>query len=124
MSVLDEVATYIGLESFDFLFTYKFDFWGKAIKSKNNQKHPMINFMEKNYTLRIKTSCDQVWGQMLPNEDGRFCFHCEKTVVDFTMMLDEEIALYLHQHQGEKFCSRMTMQQRNRSYTYLQSEDT
>jgi len=42
--------------------------------------------------LSIPTPCHEDWEKMTPNERGRFCAHCQKTVVDFTKWTDT--ALY------------------------------
>lgn len=46
--------------------------------------------MEK-IVLQVKESCSADWGKMTPQEQGRFCGQCEKMVVDFSQMNDQEI---------------------------------
>jgi len=41
--------------------------------------------------LQVKESCKADWGKMTPQEQGRFCGKCEKVVVDFSEMSDQEI---------------------------------
>ena len=41
--------------------------------------------------LQVKESCSADWGKMTPQEQGRFCGQCEKMVVDFSQMNDQEI---------------------------------
>ncbi len=41
--------------------------------------------------ISIPTPCSENWNQMLPDEKGKFCLSCQKCVMDFTKMSDEEI---------------------------------
>ncbi len=41
--------------------------------------------------LQVKESCSAEWNNMSPQEQGRFCGQCEKIVVDFSQMNDQEI---------------------------------
>ncbi len=55
----------------------------------------------------IKISpCNVGWDQMSPEEKGRHCSLCSKTVVDFTQMKKEEIQLELKNYfaQGQSVC--------------------
>lgn len=46
-------------------------------------------------SINITTPCHQSWQQMEVKKQGRYCLHCAKTVVDFTVMTNEEIFAYL-----------------------------
>lgn len=48
---------------------------------------------------------------MSPNEKGRFCQSCSKTVVDFTTMQKEKIEDYLALNSGNKICGRFRVTQ-------------
>jgi hypothetical protein len=50
--------------------------------------------MPKAIHLDIPEPCHENWQQMTPNEQGRHCMSCQKTVVDFTMMSDKEVLAY------------------------------
>ncbi len=41
--------------------------------------------------LRIDEPCNENWAGMTPNEQGRFCDSCQKSVIDFTHLTDNEI---------------------------------
>lgn len=48
---------------------------------------------------------------MTPNEKGRFCNACAKTVVDFSVMTDAQVLNYLIDRQDEKVCGRLLPEQ-------------
>jgi hypothetical protein len=45
--------------------------------------------------IQIPQPCRENWNAMKPNESGRFCNSCSKTVVDFSKMSDVEVQKYL-----------------------------
>lgn len=63
--------------------------------------------------LQIPEPCHENWGAMQAAEKGRFCLSCQKTVVDFSAMTDQEVLLYLQQVQGDT-CGRFAPDQLNR----------
>lgn len=71
--------------------------------------------MERNYKITIPAPCTENWDKMTPNESGRFCMSCVKTVVDFTEMSSEEIKHFFVQNQfgsvGAKICGRFKKSQ-------------
>ncbi|WP_433835009.1 hypothetical protein [Flavobacterium anhuiense] len=67
--------------------------------------------MERKHKITIPEPCHENWDQMTPNENGRFCMSCSKTVIDFTSMLPEEIQHYFIQNQNEKICGRFKQSQ-------------
>jgi hypothetical protein len=50
--------------------------------------------MENSLKISIPTPCHEDLGQMDKTEKGRFCLSCQKEVIDFTKMADEDIVLY------------------------------
>lgn len=52
------------------------------------------------YKISIPSPCSQPWDEMTPENNGRFCHTCEKTVVDFTLWSDKKILAYALQHPG------------------------
>lgn len=72
----------------------------------------------KSRTVRyaIQDPCDKNWNEMQPEQQGRFCDSCEKSVVDFTNMSDFSIVSYLESHKQDKVCGRFTKPQLERVY--------
>ncbi|MFI5203288.1 MAG: T9SS type A sorting domain-containing protein [Flavobacteriales bacterium] len=61
------------------------------------------------FKLNINEPCHENWANMTPNEKGRFCDHCSKTVHDFTNHAPEEIAEVLKNGNGH-VCGRVPNQ--------------
>ena len=61
--------------------------------------------------IYIPEPCNENWGAMSPNEQGRFCSSCQKTVVDFTKFTTQDIQNYFIKHYGQKVCGRFKNQQ-------------
>ena len=64
--------------------------------------------------ISIPTPCHEDWEAMIPNEKGRHCNSCVKTVVDFTTMSDEEIKNFFLNRKEEKVCGRFRTEQLHR----------
>lgn len=69
--------------------------------------------MAKYLKLQIPQSCSEDWNQMIPEERGRFCNSCQKTVTDFTRMSDSELIEFFKNHKGEG-CGKFTTDQLDR----------
>lgn len=54
--------------------------------------------------ISIPNPCHEDWSKMNPNNEGKFCSSCSKTVVDFTKMSKEEIHTYFRLKSGENTC--------------------
>jgi hypothetical protein len=67
--------------------------------------------MERKYKLTIPEPCTENWDKMTPNESGRFCLSCSKTVVDFTSMLPNEVQHFFIQNQNQNICGRFKKSQ-------------
>ncbi len=57
----------------------------------------------------IPEPCHEQWDNMQARDNGRHCFACQKTVVDFTGWEPEAILSYLKTNQGT--CGRFTVDQ-------------
>ncbi len=67
----------------------------------------------KKIILSIPEPCHQDWNQMTSVEKGRFCSSCKKTVIDFSMMSDREIAAFLKKP-ASSTCGRFRKDQLDR----------
>jgi hypothetical protein len=59
-----------------------------------------------NMHITIPKPCHQNWNDMDPTQQGAFCKACAKTVIDFSVMSDEEVIAYLESRKSEKICGR------------------
>ncbi len=73
--------------------------------------------------LHIPEPCHENWQQMTPNEQGRHCLSCQKTVVDFTFMSDQEILDHISRATAS-VCGRMNKDQLNKVYTEKKDRPT
>lgn len=67
----------------------------------------------KRIQLTIPTPCQQRWQDMKLAGSGRFCDSCQKTVVDFAAMTDQQIGAYFS-NKPQHVCGRFTVSQLNR----------
>lgn len=65
--------------------------------------------------VTIPEPCHENWHQMTPNEQGRFCMSCQKTVVDFSGMSDQEVLNHISRASAH-ICGRFTGDQLNKTY--------
>lgn len=64
-------------------------------------------------TIQISQPCHERWAAMQPNEQGRFCASCQKTVVDYTNLSDQELVRLLAKS-SKTSCGRFYNEQLNR----------
>jgi hypothetical protein len=69
--------------------------------------------MQKQTSLYIPTPCHEDWNKMTPTQQGKFCASCNKQVVDFSLMSDNQILNFLS-HQSGKLCGRFDAEQLQR----------
>ncbi|CAM1362291.1 energy transducer TonB [Tenacibaculum xiamenense] len=67
--------------------------------------------MNKHFKLTIPKPCHENWNEMRPNEKGRFCSSCAKTVVDFTQFSDKQVQEYLLNNRKQKVCGHFYRKQ-------------
>lgn len=65
----------------------------------------------KNFKLTIPKPCNESWDKMTPNERGKFCKLCAKTVVDFTTKSTSQIKDYLIENKGKRVCGHFYKKQ-------------
>lgn len=61
-------------------------------------------------------NCSQKWERMSPSEGGRHCNVCNKIVVDFSKLSNEEILTYLSQNNSGRVCGSYEAQQLSRPF--------
>jgi hypothetical protein len=69
--------------------------------------------VKKGIRITVSEPCAQQWQDLTPQEGGRFCGSCQKLVVDFTRMSDQELLRYFKDHSG-KVCGSFTGLQTDR----------
>ncbi|MCT2406354.1 TonB-dependent receptor plug domain-containing protein [Chryseobacterium antibioticum] len=67
--------------------------------------------------ITIPKPCHENWEMMTPEEKGRFCSVCSKTVRDFTVASDQEI-IEVFSHSSEDICGNFNASQLNRDLQY------
>lgn len=67
--------------------------------------------MKPRYSISIPKPCHENWNAMTPNEKGRFCQSCSKTVVDFTKMKTDEVQDYIHNNMHQRICGHIRKSQ-------------
>jgi hypothetical protein len=69
--------------------------------------------------LYIPEPCSENWDNMTPNEQGRHCKSCNKTVIDFSLFSDRQLAEFFKKAAGS-VCGRLTNYQANRQLAYAE----
>lgn len=66
--------------------------------------------------LSVPEPCSEDWNTMPENEKGRYCAVCDKTLVNFADMSDEEVSKTIEdkKSKGEKVCGHFRNDQLNR----------
>jgi CarboxypepD_reg-like domain len=77
----------------------------------------------KRYLLSIDKPCKKEWTSMSQSDDGRFCSHCSKSVVDFTQLTDSQVVKIIEQNSG-KLCGRLSQEQLKRTIQIYQPKNT
>lgn len=62
--------------------------------------------------IQIPSPCTENWDEMAADEQGKFCSHCQKTVIDFSKMNDAQVYDYFKSNTS--FCGRFRNTQLDR----------
>lgn len=68
--------------------------------------------MKQPLLIHIAKPCQENWDEMTEDDQGKFCSHCQKTVIDFSQKTDAELIDYFNHHSS--FCGRFKNTQINR----------
>jgi CarboxypepD_reg-like domain len=68
----------------------------------------------KSFQLQIPNPCTQPWSEMSVTDAGRHCAQCDKVVIDFSKMSDEEVNAVFQKNNG-KICGHFKVSQLNRN---------
>ena len=79
---------------------------------KHHDNSTSFDFMNQPLIIQITNPCLENWNEMSEVEQGKFCSHCQKTVIDFSMKTDAELLEYFAQHTS--FCGRFRNNQLDR----------
>ena len=69
--------------------------------------------MTKKYKISVPEPCHEDWNSMTPDQSGRFCNSCSKSVVDFTKMLPQTVQEFFITNTDENICGRFRSNQLN-----------
>jgi len=69
--------------------------------------------------LKIPEPCYENWNEMTTEEQGKFCAVCSKTVIDFSLMKDDELQNYFHENSDKKICGRFRNDQIDQNPFYI-----
>jgi hypothetical protein len=61
--------------------------------------------------IEVQEPCHENWNQMSPQEKGRHCDKCCKTVFDFTEMPTDIVLKYIAERKNENICGRFRSEQ-------------
>ncbi|WP_172623101.1 T9SS type A sorting domain-containing protein [Flavisolibacter ginsenosidimutans] len=59
----------------------------------------------KKIQLSVPKPCHENWNEMTPDDQGRFCASCQKSVIDFSTMSDRQLATFFKKPSGS-VCGR------------------
>lgn len=76
-----------------------------------------------NVVFKIEKPCNVNLSSMSKNDVGLFCTHCEKHVIDFSKLSDEEV-LAIVEKLGDNFCGRFTKSQLDRVFVAAKKKQT
>jgi hypothetical protein len=79
----------------------------------NNLRYAIIKqeIMAAILKIQVPNPCHEDWNAMTPNQQGRFCNNCSKSVIDFTKMKTPEIQDYFIRNQDTKVCGKFNNSQ-------------
>ncbi|MFC4476507.1 hypothetical protein [Flavobacterium chungangensis] len=67
--------------------------------------------MKSKFKITIPEPCHENWDKMTPDATGKFCQVCNKSVIDFTNKLPDEIQHFFNTNKNQKICGRLNTSQ-------------
>ena len=89
------------------LFKFCKIIYGKVAFKHHYDKTDVMQHLQ----ISIPKPCHQDWNRMTPEERGRFCSVCSKTVHDFSEKTNDEIREFITAHRNENLCGRFRKDQ-------------
>jgi len=77
---------------------------------------------KKPLTIAIPDPCNENWDKMPRSGNGRFCNNCQKTIIDFSYLSDQELLNYFSKP-GAATCGRFHHDQLNRKIVPLKHKE-
>lgn len=84
----------------------------------NASQYKIKVMKDPNFIVRVPEPCHEDWNKMKPEEKGRFCNSCSKTVVDFSNKTDFEIKKILEESEKGQVCGHFKKSQLDRPLNY------
>ena len=73
------------------------------------------------HKLIVTKPCQEDWNSMMPADSGRHCKSCDKIVVDFSVLNDDEIKTFFITNYNNPVCGRFKKSQIDRIRIYIPS---
>lgn len=73
---------------------------------------------KKQFTIQVPSPCKEDFGAMPKSEKGFYCGSCEKHIVDFRFMSDEELIEHFKQNHFATSCGRFRANQLDRPFEF------
>ncbi len=71
-------------------------------------------------SIKVEKPCHEDWNKMKPGAEGRHCDVCNKVVINFTNVREEEIINYIRQNSGQRVCGYFRSDQLDKKQSYAE----
>jgi hypothetical protein len=73
------------------------------------------------HKIIVTKPCQEAWSSMTKTDNGRHCKSCDKLVIDFSILSDDEIRDFFFKNSNNPVCGRFHKNQIDRITIYIQS---
>lgn len=73
------------------------------------------------HKLIVSKPCQETWTSMTQTDNGRYCKSCDKVVIDFSILSDDEIGTFFLKNISSPVCGRFHTNQIDRIRIYIPS---